>query len=103
RKSECSDPAAVPEHVTASERNLIKTAVQYIGIVQEAGRTLDPSHLANYLYALAKDYHKYYHDIRILNAETESLKQWRLMLSSNVSKVLHHGMGLLGIQLPEKM
>jgi len=103
RKSNCSTSNVIPETIDLEERNLIKQLLYYSEVLNESARSLDPSHLANYLYGLAKDFHKYYHDFRILNAETENIKEWRLMLSENISKVLNHGMDCLGISMPERM
>ncbi len=103
RKSNCSNENCKPENIDLEERNLIKQLLYYPEVLKESARSLDPSHLANYLYGLAKDFHKYYHDFRILNAETEDKKQWRLMISENVSKVLFHGMDCLGISMPDRM
>jgi arginyl-tRNA synthetase len=103
RKASCQNGKVIPENIDFEERNLIKQILYYPQILQESARSLDPSHLANYLYALAKDFHKYYHDFRILNAETSNIKEWRLMLSENISSILNHGMNCLGISMPERM
>jgi arginyl-tRNA synthetase len=103
RKSKCSNENCKPEIIDREERNLIRQLLYYPDVLKESARSLDPSHLANYLYGLAKDFHRYYHDFRILNAETEETKQWRLMISENISKVLFHGMDCLGISMPERM
>lgn len=85
------------------ETALVKILAQYGETVEEAGKTYDPSHLANYLYALAKTFHKYYHDVPILTASTESEKNQRLYLIRKVGIFLEHGMALLGIEMPERM
>jgi arginyl-tRNA synthetase len=103
RKSECKNKQVVPEQIAIEERNLIKQLLYYPDVLMDSAKTLDPSHLANYLYTLAKDFHKYYHDFRILKAETENLTQWRLLLCGNISRVLFHGMDCLGISMPERM
>lgn len=86
-----------------SEKELMKSLLEYPTILKEAAHQFDPSHLANYLYHLAKSFHKYYHDCRILNAETEDLIQWRTGLCQMVASKLEHGMSCLGIDMPERM
>lgn len=103
RKANCKNSNVLPDYVDRSEKNLLRQLLDYPKILQESARTYDPSHLANYLYFVAKDYHKYYHDFRILKAESDNLIEWRLMLSENILKVLEHGMDCLGIQMPDRM
>jgi len=71
--------------------------------LHQAAEHYDPSIIANAMYQLAKDYHKYYHDHQILRAETDALRTWRLDLSTTVAQILQHGMNLLGIKMPQKM
>ena len=85
------------------ERGLILLMAQYPGLIQTAANDLDPSLIANYCYQLAKQYHRFYHDCPILNADNEDAKQFRLQLSASVATVLAAGMDLLGIEMPEKM
>lgn len=85
------------------ERGLILFMAQYPGMIQSAASDMDPSLMANYCYQLAKQYHRFYHDCPILNAENEDAKRFRLQLSASVASVLSAGMDLLGIEMPEKM
>lgn len=82
---------------------MIGLCLNYPKVLQEAAQQLDPSHLANYLYQMAKDFHRFYHDYRILNAETEEIKMWRLKICKTFSDHLEHGMGCLGIPMPDRM
>jgi arginyl-tRNA synthetase len=92
-----------PETIYYEEKSLIKLILIYPSILNESAKTLDPSHLANYLYTLAKDFHKYYHDFKILSAESNNIIEWRLLICENIGQILKHGMDCLGIQLPERM
>ncbi|MEO6691973.1 MAG: arginine--tRNA ligase, partial [Saprospiraceae bacterium] len=94
---------SIPEKIEKAEKSLIMLCLDYPHIMEEAGRQLDPAHLANYLYQLAKDFHKYYHDFRILNAETEQIINWRLILCKTIGQYLEHGMSCLGIEMPDRM
>jgi arginyl-tRNA synthetase len=52
---------------------------------------------------LVKEYNQFYHDFSILREENEDIKKFRLILSANVAKIIKSGMGLLGIEVPERM
>ena len=85
------------------EKSLIKQLVNFPEVVRLAGETYEPSSIANYAYVLAKEFHRFYHDIRILNAETEEAKAFRVNLSNEVGQVLYKSFNLLGIEMPERM
>lgn len=85
------------------ERDLIISLSQYPETVGLAAQDFNPAAVANYVYELAKSYNKFYHEKSILQAETDELKSFRLQLSASTAQVIAHGMGLLGIEVPERM
>lgn len=85
------------------EKALMKLIMDYPDRVEEAGNSYDPSTLANYCYTLAKEYHRFYHGVRILKAESEAAKNFRLTLSNQVAEILEDGLDLLGIEMPSRM
>ena len=98
-------PATLPAGIVLSEKEeeLIQKLADFAAVVKEAGKTYSPSGIANYCYELVKEYNQFYHDFSILREENESLKVFRLALSANVAKIVRLGMGLLGIEVPERM
>lgn len=98
-------PARLPENVELSEKEegLIQLLADFAGVVRQAGTDYNPSIIANYCYDLVKEYNQFYHDFSILREENENLKLFRLALSENVGKIVCLGMGLLGIEVPERM
>ena len=98
-------PAVIPNHVALSEKekNLIQLLADFAITVKQAGDDYLPSVIANYCYDLTKEYNQFYHDFSILREENPDVKMFRLALSANVAKVIKLGMGLLGIELPERM
>jgi arginyl-tRNA synthetase len=89
--------------LTNKEKELIKAVVQFPETVQEAGRMYSPAILANYCYELVKLFNQFYHDHSILNEPVTDHRDLRLALSSAIVKVLKNGMGMLGIELPDRM
>ena len=85
------------------ELALLKEVSEFPNLILEAAENLDPSAIANYSYNLAKTYHRFYHEVRILKAESEGAKAFRLELSKVVMNVLEDAMNLLGIEMPERM
>ena len=98
-------PAQLPAGIELSEKEegLIQMVADFAAIVKQAGEDYSPSIIANYTYDLVKEYNQFYHDFSILREENEAVKVFRLALSENVSKVVRLGMGLLGIEVPDRM
>ncbi|MBD5285593.1 MAG: arginine--tRNA ligase [Bacteroides sp.] len=85
------------------EISLIQHLADFPQVVAEAGRAYSPALIANYVYDLVKEYNQFYHDYSILNESDEATRSLRLALSKNVASVVKKGMGLLGIEVPERM
>ena len=85
------------------EENLIQLLVEFSSIVQEAADSFSPAIIANYIYDLVKEYNQFYHDYSILKEENQELREFRLILSKNIGKVIETGFSLLGIQVPDRM
>lgn len=98
-------PATLPAGVELSEKeeSLIQLVSEFAAAVKAAGNDYSPSTIANYCYDLVKEYNQFYHDFSILREEDEQKKIFRLVLSANVAKIIQLGMGLLGIEVPERM
>ena len=89
--------------LSAKEEGLVQMLSEFAGVVMQAGTDYSPSTIANYIYDLVKEYNQFYHDFSILREENEALRTFRLVLSANVCKIIKLGMGLLGIEVPERM
>ena len=98
-------PDALPRDVELSTKKeeIVQHIADFAGVVRQAGEEYQPAAVANYCYELVKEYNQFYHDFSIMR-ETDAKKQaFRLVLSQNVAKVVRLGMGLLGIEMPERM
>jgi arginyl-tRNA synthetase len=71
--------------------------------VAEAAEAFSPALIANYAYDLAKEFNQYYHETQILKEPDQDVLRMRLMLISTLASVLRKAMGILGIELPERM
>lgn len=89
--------------LSEKEEGLIQLLSEFAATVKAAGKEYSPSTIANYCYDLVKEYNQFYHDFSILREEDEDKKIFRLTLSANVAKIVSLGMGLLGIEVPERM
>ena len=98
-------PETLPEGAELSKReiSLVQHLQGFQAAVRQAGQDYNPSCIANYCYELVKEYNQFYHDFSVLREENVDNKVFRLALSAAVSQVVRNGMGLLGIEVPERM
>ncbi len=85
------------------ELALIQRLCEYPAIVRNAGENFSPAVICNYAYDLACDFNSFYHDLSILNEPDANKRALRLLLAKNVAKVIQSALGLLGIEVPERM
>ena len=89
--------------LSEKEISLIQHLQGFQAAVKQAGADYNPSCIANYCYELVKEYNQFYHDFSVLREEDEKKRLLRIVLSAAVSQVIKNGMGLLGIEVPERM
>ena len=89
--------------ISTKEEEIIQRLADFRGVVEAAGEDYSPSGIANYCYELVKLYNQFYHEFQILREEDTAKRNFRLILSRNVAKVVRLGMELLGIEMPERM
>lgn len=85
------------------ERELLILCHDYIRVLRLAAAELSPAHIANYVYELAKQYNQFYQHITVLKEENKDLLHFRLYLSHFTASIIEKAMGLLGIEVPERM
>jgi len=85
-----------------AEINLAKRLCQFAEIVPQVLNDFRPNILANYLFEVANAFHTFYEACPVLKSE-EPGRSSRLALCDLTGRVLHRGLDLLGIKVPEKM
>ena len=89
--------------LSVKEEEIVQHIADFAAVVRQAGTEYQPAAVANYCYELVKEYNQFYHDFSILRETDPDKHAFRLVLSLNVAKVVRLGMGLLGIEMPERM
>jgi len=78
-----------------AELSLLKLIYEFEDTVKEAGEKMNSSVIANYLYELAKEFNKFYHDIpAIIKEENAILKSFRLNLSGKTAEIIKNALDL---------
>ncbi|MBO5770228.1 MAG: arginine--tRNA ligase [Spirochaetales bacterium] len=85
------------------EKTLLKLIADYPLLVKKAAEGHDPSVITGFLYDFAKTYSHYYHDNRILSADTKELVVARVNLCSMIRSVMKNAFSLIGVPFLEAM
>ena len=97
---EAAMSAEPPADLAPEERDLIKRLAEFPGVVAEATERRGPHALPTYAIRVADDFHRFYHQHKVLGSETEA---FRLALVRAVQLVVARSLGLVGVEAPERM
>ncbi len=87
--------------ITEEEKILLRDLIYLKETAEKAGSNFAPHFIANYLFELARDFSNFYEKNRILDAEVN--KELKIKLTKSVANVLKWGLGLLGIEVMDKL
>jgi arginyl-tRNA synthetase len=91
------------EQLESAEREGIQTLSVFESKIQEAAKEYSPAVIANYAYELAKVYNQFYQTISIFNETDKTKLAFRIAFSVAVASAIKKSMGMLGIEVPERM
>ena len=83
-----------------AERELMKKIIDYKEVLDEAVTEMAPHKVANYLYDLAQTFSRFYESCPVVGSDQE---EKRVKLVKVYLDVMTHGLGILGINIPESM
>ncbi|MAU37123.1 MAG: arginine--tRNA ligase [Flavobacteriales bacterium] len=89
--------------LTDKEKLIIKQLTIFPNIIEESANSYNPALVANYVYDLVKSFNNYYQTTPIITADTNELINFRLALSLKIGEVIKTSMGLLGVNVPDRM
>ncbi|MDR2658781.1 MAG: arginine--tRNA ligase [Spirochaetaceae bacterium] len=96
-------PAAAALLTSDAEWELLKTIASWPETLDEAAKKMNPALITSWLYELARNFSRFYHDCPILNAESVELKNARMALCLAVLRVMHAAFDLVRIPFLEAM
>lgn len=86
-----------------TEQRLIYLLDIYATKIEEAASNYNPSVIAQFAYDLAKAYSQFWTECTIFDDNDSNNTQFRIALTQQVGKGLKQALGLLGMQVPERM
>jgi arginyl-tRNA synthetase len=91
------------DQVIPKEKEVVRMLCRFFDVTREAADKYSPAVVANYIYELARIYNQFYHEHSIIDPDHLETSRFRLRLSHACAAVISKGMGLLGIEVPERM
>jgi arginyl-tRNA synthetase len=92
--------AALIGALAPEERDLIKRLLEFPQIVEEAVERRGPQAVPVYAIRVADDFHRFYHEHRVLESDFEA---FRLALVRAAQNVIARSLDLIGVEAPERM
>ena len=86
--------------LATEERELVKRLLEFPAVVATATERRAPHALPTYAIRVADDFHRFYHEHRVLGSESEG---FRLALSAATARVVRRSLDLIGVDAPESM
>ncbi|HEX5029243.1 MAG TPA: arginine--tRNA ligase [Gaiellaceae bacterium] len=86
--------------LAVEERELVKRLLEFPRVAREAAERRAPHAIPIYAIRVADDFHRFYHEHRVLGSEREA---FRLTLVSAVQSVIARCLDLVGVDAPERM
>jgi arginyl-tRNA synthetase len=95
-----SRDVTAPTELEREERDLIKRLAEFPVIAAEAAERRAPHAIPIYAIRVADDFHRFYHEHRVVGSETEA---FRLGLVRGAQHVIARALDLIGVEAPERM
>jgi arginyl-tRNA synthetase len=92
--------ATAPAELERQERDLIKRLTDFPAVAAEAAERRAPHAIPIYAIRVADDFHRFYHDLRVVGSETQA---FRLALCRATQNVIARCLDLIGVEAPERM
>jgi len=89
--------------LTSEELSLSRRLVEFPSILDDTISTFSPHKLCKHLHSVASSFASFYENCSILKEEDQSLSSRRLALCDLTARELQLGLGILGIDVPQRM
>jgi arginyl-tRNA synthetase len=98
--SDTVSDTVVPSPLEPEERELVKRLLEFPAVVAQATERRAPHAIPTYAIRVADDFHRFYHEHRVLDSENEG---FRLGLCAATQAVIARSLELVGVEAPDRM
>jgi arginyl-tRNA synthetase len=97
---EVRNTLSLAQPLAAEERELVKRLAEFPAVAREAAERRGPQGIPAYAIRVADDFHRFYHEHRVLESEQEA---FRLGLCRATQTVIARCLQLVGVEAPDRM
>lgn len=103
KKEEKDNEFKIKEPNSKCECDLMLKVVQFNEIIEKSFKEYAPQRICQYIYELANDFNRFYHENKIISEEDQERQNSWIQLLKIVRDILNRCLDLLAIEVPEKM
>ncbi|MBK8552324.1 MAG: arginine--tRNA ligase [Ignavibacteria bacterium] len=93
-----------PELIKSEDEiKLLKTLSRFPEEVESSAEGFEPHKIITYLNEVAENFHRFYHNNRVVDLENKELSKARLLICLATKQVFKNGFDIIGISAPERM
>jgi arginyl-tRNA synthetase len=92
--------AELPGSLAPEERELVKRLAELPAVAADAADKRGPQGIPTYAIRVADDFHRFYHEHRVLESEQQA---FRLALCRATQIVIARALDLVGVDAPDRM
>ena len=85
------------------EKSLMLTLARFNDMIENAVEEFAPHKICAYVYELANEFNKFYHETKILTEENQDKKKGYIALITLTKAVLEQSIDILGFEAPDRM
>ena len=89
--------------INTEEANMLRVLSQYPEKILKAVDEYEPSVITRYILDICNTFNRFYHECKIINADTDSVRSFRIDLTKATKTVLGDALKLICMQTPEKI
>ncbi len=93
----------IPEAENDSQKALELMLARFNGVLENAFEELSPHKVCAYIYELANDFNKFYHETKILSEENQEKRAGLISLLTLTLRILETCIDVLGFEAPSRM
>jgi arginyl-tRNA synthetase len=96
-------PRSFEQLVNQQELDLMNSILYFKHTIEMVATKYEVNKMTIFLFNLAKQFHAYYSNVKIIDENNYDLSMERLFLAKAIQQVIYNGLNLLGIVATEKM
>ncbi len=91
------------KELSIHHKKIINHLNSFSDVIELSAKTYSPSNICHYVFELSKLFNSFYQDEKIIDGKNNETTSFKIALSDMTSLTINRSLGLLGIDVPERM